>query len=209
MKLGITQRVEYFGKYKEARDCLDQRWSKLFEKLNINVVPIPNTLKNFDEWQNTIKCNGYVLTGGNDISKLRNSKNISKERDKTEIALLKNAQLNSLPVFSVCRGFQMMNIFLGGKLKKISGHVVTNHSVYLDFDQTNKFKCKEVNSFHEWGISQKALAKDLIICAYDNDGLIEAARHKKLKWTGVMWHPEREKKFKTLDMQIIKKLFKK
>ena len=209
MKLGITQRVEYFGKYKEARDCLDQRWSILFEKLKINIFPIPNTLKNLDEWQNSIKCDGYVLTGGNDISKLRNSKNISKERDKIEFALLKNAQLNSLPVFSVCRGFQMMNIFLGGKLEKISGHVARRHLVYYDFDQTDKFKSKEVNSFHEWGIPQKALAKDLITCAYDNDGFIEAARHKKLKWTGVMWHPEREKKFKTLDIQIIKKLFNK
>jgi gamma-glutamyl-gamma-aminobutyrate hydrolase PuuD len=207
MKLGITQRVEYLTKYNETRDCLDQRWSKLFEKLKINIIPIPNTLRNVEEWQNTIKCDGYVLTGGNDISNLPNAKNTAKERDKTEIALLKNAQSNSLPVFSACRGFQLMNVFLGGELERISGHVAKRHSVHIDFDQNNKSKLKEVNSYHEWGISKDALAKDLIPCAYDNNGYIEAARHKKLNWFGVMWHPEREKKFKAHDISILKNLF--
>ena len=40
----------------------------------------------------------------------------------------------------------------------------------------------------------------------DNNGYIEAARHKKLNWFGVMWHPEREKKFKAHDISILKNL---
>ena len=58
-----------------------------------------------------MRYDGFILSGGNDLSSLSNSKNISFERDKTEFALLQYANDQSIPVLGVCRGFQIMNVF--------------------------------------------------------------------------------------------------
>ena len=207
MRVGITQRVEYVTAYAEARDCLDQRWSELLDVLKMTMVPIPNTLRNVEGWLDVLKCDAYILTGGNDLADLPNAKNVSIERDRTEIALLKYAQSRSLPVFGVCRGLQLINIFFGGQLDRVSGHVGNRHSVRMCFDQGNQSIASNVNSFHEWGISINSLAQQLIPCAYDADNYVEAARHEKLNWLGMMWHPEREEKFKASDLEILRKLF--
>ena len=207
MRVGITQRVEYVTAYAEARDCLDQRWSELLDVLKMTMVPIPNTLRNVEGWLDVLKCDAYILTGGNDLADLPNAKNVSIERDRTEIALLKYAQSRSLPVFGVCRGLQLINIFFGGQLDRVSGHVAIRHSVRMCFDQGNQSIASNVNSFHEWGISINSLAQQLIPCAYDADNYVEAARHEKLNWLGMMWHPEREEKFKASDLEILRKLF--
>ena len=100
-----------------------------------------------------------------------------------------------------------MNIFFGGKLEKISGHVASKHSIQICLDQDSQIIKTNVNSYHNWGISKNNLAQQLIPCAYDKDNYIESARHKKLNWLGIMWHPEREESFKTLDIEILRKLF--
>lgn len=207
MRVGITQRVEYIAENSEARDCLDQRWSELLDILEMTIVPIPNTLINIEGWLEDVCCDAYILTGGNDLADLPDAKNVSKQRDKTEIALLKHAQACGLPVIGVCRGFQLINVFLGGKLDKVSGHVATRHSVRLCFDQDDQPDSRTVNSFHEWGISINSLAKQLIPCAFDIDNYVESARHEELNWLGIMWHPEREENIQPLDIKLIRKLF--
>ncbi len=207
MRIGVTQRVEYINEYSEVRDCLDQRWSKLLDVLKMTMVPIPNSLSNVENWLDVMKCDAYILTGGNDLADIPNAKNVSIERDRTEVALLKYAKARSLPVLGVCRGFQLINLFFGGQLDRVSGHVASRHSIRVCFDQDNQFMSTNVNSFHNWGISINNLAKDLIPCAYDEDNFIESARHEKLNWLGTMWHPEREAEFKKLDLEILRKLF--
>jgi len=207
MRVGITQRVEYVSAYAEARDCLDQRWSELLNVLKMTLVPIPNTLQNVEEWLDVLQCDAYILTGGNDLADLPNAKNGSVVRDRTEFALLRYAQVQSLPVLGVCRGLQLMNVFCGGQLEMISGHLANRHSVRMCFDQSNQFVTNNVNSFHNWGISKNSLAQQLIPCAYDTENYVEAARHVKLNWLGLMWHPEREEKFEALDLEILRKLF--
>jgi N5-(cytidine 5'-diphosphoramidyl)-L-glutamine hydrolase len=207
MRVGITQRVECVTGYLETRDCLDQKWSELLDVLNMTIVPIPNTLNNIEGWLEDMSCDAYILTGGNDLADLPDAQNASKQRDKTEIALLKHAQACALPVLGVCRGFQLINIFMGGKLDKVSGHVATRHLVRLCFDQDEQSASKIVNSFHEWGISISSLATQLIPCAFDNDNYVESARHEELNWLGIMWHPEREENPQQFDIELISKLF--
>ena len=65
--IGITQRVEHFNKYKEYRDCLDQSWSSVAEKLNYQLLPIPNNAFP-KEIMSMFSLSGIILSGGNSIS---------------------------------------------------------------------------------------------------------------------------------------------
>ena len=206
MRVGITQRVEYITDYEEVRDCLDQRWSDLLETLEMKIIPIPNSLTNIEEWLDLMQCDAFILSGGNDLAHLSNAKNISIERDNTEMQILKYAESKSLPVLGVCRGFQVMNVFFGGQLNKLSIEVGSIHKVKMSFDGDNKTEERDLKCFHEWGISANGLAKKLIPCAFDNEDHIEAARHVDLNWIGIMWHPEREDKFHKSDLEIISRV---
>jgi len=207
MRIGITQRVESVTSYQEIRDCLDQRWHALLELLGITPIPIPNNLKEIEYWLDVLALDGFILTGGNDLASLSDSSNTSYERDLTEFAILEYARVNFLPVFGVCRGLQIMNVFLGGELERMSNHVAKRHSIQSEPKEPDFSSIINVNSFHEWGLPIIKLADQLKACVYDNDSFVEAARHKNLNWVGVMWHPERETPFQDVDLELIRKLF--
>ena len=62
-----------------------------------------------------------------------------------------------------------------------------------------------VNSYHNIIITKKSKKVDIFAVASDNS--IEAFCHNKLKIGGVIWHPERFKKFRNKDIKIIKKFY--
>ena len=208
MRVGVTQRVEYLQNYGEVRDCLDQRWANFFDQLDMTMVPIPNSTPNIEQWLVEMSCDAYVLSGGNDLSSLGNSNSSSKLRDDTEFAILKLAQENSIPVLGICRGFQMMNVYLGGGLKEINGHIGTRHKVKFLPGSDIELDDRIVNSFHKWGIPISSLADTLKPLACDDANNIEAAWHTSLNWAGLMWHPERERSVIPDDVRIVTGLFR-
>jgi len=170
MRVGITQRVEYITDYEEVRDCLDQRWSDLLETLEMKIIPIPNSLTNIEEWLDLMQCDAFILSGGNDLAHLSNAKNISIERDNTEMQILKYAESKSLPVLGVCRGFQVMNVFFGGQLNKLSIEVGSIHKVKMSFDAgcdmviicNNRSGTKEVIEYlDETGVEQSSKISEI------------------------------------------------
>ena len=111
-------------------------------------------------------------------------------------------------MLGVCRGFQLLQHYLGGKLTQVepSRHVSTRHTVkVLDsrFGPNNRY----VNSFHNWGVTESDLAPDLTATALTNDGFVEAATAKKFNFFGIQWHPERSRSDLTSDNQIIAGIF--
>lgn len=209
MRIGISQRVEVVASYGEHRDCLDQQWFRFLEALGFTPVPIPNSLSNLNEWLASTGIEGLILSGGNDLTHLPDASNTSAERDETERTLLSLARERGWPVIGVCRGLQMMNVWLGGQLTPVSGHTAARHAV-TPTEQTNSWfrPYQDVNSFHNWGISPEGLVAELIPQLLSPEGDIEAYVHRSLPWAGIMWHPEREAPFTERDKQLFNCIFR-
>ena len=73
--------------------------------------------------QMTDQCDGFLLTGGQDVSpelygekRLPQCGECSPERDRMEKMLLEEVLHKNIPVLGICRGIQFLNAALGGTL---------------------------------------------------------------------------------------------
>ncbi|MEP2705276.1 MAG: gamma-glutamyl-gamma-aminobutyrate hydrolase family protein [Roseibium sp.] len=193
LKIAISQRVDMYEMYMEERDGLATDWqiclSDLFGR-EILLFPITNNPLAAQEVLEVITPDIIVLTGGNDISGRSDAVTISHKREDTERTLLSYSIATNCPVFAVCRGFQFLNNFAGGKVFPIKEHVAAVHDVFVE-NQNGNASIFTVNSFHNFTVPANGLSKSFQIVAQDKDGNVEAARHEYLPWLGIMWHPER------------------
>ncbi len=133
-------------------------------------------------------------------------------RDATTMPLLRAAIVAGKPVLAICRGFQELNVALGGSLHQrvheIPGRLdhrePANVSRDLEYRPAHPIAIAAggllarlcgmtgsmVNSLHHQGVDR--LAPDLVAEAHAPDGLIEAVslRQPKSFLLGVQWHPE-------------------
>lgn len=134
-------------------------------------------------------------------------------RDTTNLALIKQALQLKMPVFGICRGFQEMNVALGGSLcqqvfnrpgaiehrenkqQSLEQQYAVAHSVTLPagglLNQWMKGESEQmVNSLHGQGVDR--LGAGLRAEAIAPDGLVEAfsLRDNDSFYLGVQWHPE-------------------
>lgn len=147
------------------------------------------------------KINLLIISGGNDIENFSKKKR-DKIRNKITIFHLKKSLKKKLPIIGICYGAQIIAKVFKCKIKKSTNHV-GNHSILLEnniFNKTLKKKIK-VNSYHNYSITK--LGANLLTLATANDNTIEAFRHKKLKVIGIMWHPERYNKIKSIDKKYL------
>lgn len=160
------------------------------------------------------QCDGFLLTGGQDVSpqiygeeKLSVCGECSEERDAMEQLLLPRVLELDKPVLGICRGIQFLNAALKGTLyqdlprelpspfehHQKPPYDVPSHKVKICEDTPlHKLIGKReisVNSYHHQGI--KKLSPFLQAMAYAPEGLVEAVYmpDKKFVW-GVQWHPE-------------------
>jgi putative glutamine amidotransferase len=158
---------------------------------------------------------GLILTGGLDVAPERYGqtphakvKRTDPARDGFEAALLADALARDLPVLAICRGHQLLNVALGGRLLqhiegdghradyKSEGFPSRWHTVrvapgsrlraLLGADEL------EVNSRHHQAVLPETLAPGLMPVATSPDGIVEAVESGAHRWlVGVQWHPER------------------
>lgn len=206
-RIGITQRVDVIERYNERRDCLDQNWARLLETLGFIGIPLPNNVEHPVEFLENLLLDGIVFTGGNNPGFLQDVPGVALERDRLETLTLAWADSNGIPVLGVCRGFQMINHYFGGGLSSVEGHVAIRHFVTPKEMQHPFYAYMEVNSYHDYGVFLNELGKGLIPLLTAEGGIVEAARHDRLPWIAIMWHPEREQPFHHLDVELISMLF--
>jgi putative glutamine amidotransferase len=160
-------------------------------------------------------CDGIILSGGEDVDPKLFGQDphlqlgpTTPERDLAEIALVKYALENNIPLFAICRGVQILNVALGGTLiqdipsqvKEPIQHSQQNdrshdtHWVTISRD-SKLFEIVgsdrvRVNSLHHQAIGR--VANDLRVVAQSSDGIVEAVEYiyPTTFTVGVQWHPE-------------------
>ena len=137
-------------------------------------------------------CDGFLLTGGQDVSpalygeeKRYNFITTYPLRDKLETIVLDRAIELDLPLLGICRGLQFMNAALGGTLYQ---------DIPSEFGTAISHRNAPPKSHASHDIllqGIKRLSPILKCMARAFDGLTEAAYLplKKFIW-GVQWHPE-------------------
>jgi len=159
---------------------------------------------------------GFLFTGGDDVDPVRYGEEklpacgtVEPERDACELALLREVTALGKPVFGICRGLQIMNVFCGGSLwqdiptqykeqygggrehcrKDESG--ATHHEIRAEGWMAEVAGAAQfsANSYHHQSV--KVPGRALTVCAWSEDGTAEAFVHGTLPFfRAVQWHPE-------------------
>lgn len=181
IRVGLTMRLDPTP-HGEWRNTLDAHWPTLLMGLGFIPVLLPNRGMAAADMIASYGLGAIILTGGNDV--LPDGETYSADRNDFESALMDVAAAQKMPVIGICRGLQMMNLYCGGTVVPVPGHVRIDHDV--NWSGTDY----RVNSYHNFGIG--VLADGLGVTATAPDGTVEAVCHKTLPWAAIMWHPERD-----------------
>ena len=159
---------------------------------------------------------GLLLPGGADLDPALYGEEphpavaVEAARDDLELAAWTTARERGVPIFGVCRGFQAINVFSGGKLvQHLEGHdgptaAPVAHALHLDpasrlaaiLGESEPMLRTEVNSYHHQAVRPDDLAPGLVASAvapHDHGELVEGLEAAEGDdWLiGVQFHPER------------------
>ena len=155
------------------------------------------------------RFDGLILCGGVDVhpkyygEPIDGSVNIDDKRDSAEMELVRAFLAAGKPIFGICRGCQLLNIYFGGTLVQhlptFEGHTAETDGVYIPHAATaepgsllaevygTEFT---VNSHHHQAVKDLAPGFRVTMRSAD-DGVVEAIEHETLPIFAVQWHPER------------------
>lgn len=159
-----------------------------------------------------LSCDGLLMPGGADINPEmygekpnKQCKKPNKVRDDAEPVILEEFLKTGKPVFAICRGIQLLNVYKKGTLlqdiKKeqkykhmdFISRAGSTHPIFIDNNSIIydilKIETTDVNSMHHQAI--KAVGNGLKVTAKSEDGYIEAVELENHPFCiGVQWHPE-------------------
>jgi len=168
------------------------------------LIPYTENLETLSELLDL--CNGFLIPGGIDVDpsfygEAPNEKlgDVDAVLDKAELFALGYALSENKPVFGICRGLQIMNVFCGGTLyqdipshRQKSSRSEVSHSVNISENSIIRsvMGCESamVNSLHHQAV--RKLGCNLTVSARSEDGVVEAVEHNNGIWFAVQWHPE-------------------
>lgn len=154
-------------------------------------------------------CDALLLPGGGDITpaffgeKNHGSRNIDTELDIRQLLAFDLAVKSRQPVLGICKGMQIINVGLGGKIIQDLPPSASQRHSYEDGDKyhatvitcgswTGRLYGQKtcVNSAHHQALGRLGQGLEAVqTCPLD--GCIEGIAHRTLPVIGVQWHPER------------------
>jgi putative glutamine amidotransferase len=191
-----------------------QRYEAWLARLDIQSTVIqpgghlPGTLINYS---------ALLLTGGGDVNPMLygakrapETGDIDDRRDQTELNLIGMFISAGKPVFAICRGIQILNVALRGRLiQHVPGlpavgdeehrKIGDNDSMHgLDLVKDTRFAAalesiRDVNSAHHQSLDPDFVGNNLRVAARSPSGVVEAVESVETSpvLLGVQWHPER------------------
>lgn len=125
--------------------------------------------------------------------------------DAGQMALVRTAVEENIPLLGICRGMQVINVAMGGSLVQdmsqpghrsdtlMQDHHFARHEVDIDPDSVlasalGPLVDLEVHSAHHQCVDR--VGEGLTVVAHAPDGVIEAVEHVSAPVFGVQWHPE-------------------
>ena len=164
-----------------------------------------------------------LLQGGADVTPIRYGEVSLRPEwsgdalgDEYELELIHAFMQQEKPIFGICRGMQLLNVYFGGSLyqdlstqlntaithgtpnSEHQTHTVTIVSDSL-FDTLFEESSGHVMSSHHQAINK--LGRGFSIQAHSEDGVIEAIAHMGHQCVaGVQWHPEYHTNYPHLPM---------
>lgn len=176
---------------------------------------IPSSIHD-DGWDAAYsRLDGILFSGGGDISldyfpgdPHPRIDDVDLERDSVELKMLQAAASDGKPFLGICRGFQVMNVALGGTLythipDQLPGALDHSYPGNMRTILVHEVKIEEgtrfadiygdpiikVNSLHHQGL--KDIAPTLRVAGHSPDGLVEAVELPDHPFgLAVQWHPE-------------------
>jgi putative glutamine amidotransferase len=198
-----------------AFDYLKKSYYEAVERSGGVAVLLPNTNRTEKIREYLCMVDGVMVSGGNDVDptfygERRRARNLSitRERDRFEIASVRKAKTDSIPVLAICRGMQLVNVAFGGTLYqdfrfeeefmdhtlKGSARYRRRHPVIIKegsrlFGVIGKAKIITNTDHHQM---VRKVAPGFVAAAWSKrDGVIEAIESRDEHYfLCVQWHPE-------------------
>ncbi len=175
---------------------------------------IPVLLPNHAEAKETLsRLDGVLLSGGVDVQPshygeaTHPSCEVDPIRNDAELALIREAVKLGMPILTICRGIQSLNVALGGslyqhlpeQLPSDIGHRQTqsrneaSHTIRIEagslLAEAIGAEEMQVNSFHHQAVAR--IADGFVSTAHAPDGVVEAIQPEDGAFVlAVQFHPE-------------------
>ena len=211
-RIGITMRIES----ETDRFYLSRHYSETVEAagglpVHISLIPQREYIRSVVD-----QLDGVLLPGSDsDVDPLRYGAEphpklgtVQSIKDETDLLVLQEIEDRRLPLFAICFGMQVLNVYRGGTLIQDIGSQMPNaikHEQGAPRDRpSHRIELAEssllssfaqsgtavVNSHHHQALEK--IGRDLTASAWASDGLIEAVEDPRTDRfvLGVQWHPE-------------------
>jgi putative glutamine amidotransferase len=211
-RIGITTRLELAtDRFYLSRDYSEAVEAAGGAPVHISLIPRPDYISAIMEG-----LDGILLPGSDsDVDPLRYGAephaklgSVVTIKDETDLLVLEEVDKRAMPLFAICFGMQILNVFRGGTLiQDIESQVPRaikheqgvprdrrSHTIKPDKSGLLSSLAQDgrlvVNSHHHQAIDQ--VGTDLAATAWTSDGLIEAIEDPRPEHfvLGVQWHPE-------------------
>src|SRR5262245_60049164 len=207
--IGITTYVEQarWGVWEQKAVVLPYTYVQAVTDSGARAVLLPPDSTDADVVR---RLDGLVIAGGADVAPDRYGAPdvhertvVRPDRDASELALLRAALDEDLPVLGVCRGMQLMTVAYGGTLHQhlpdrlgstlhqpAPGVVGSHGATFVPGSLIAAIlgEHAEVNTYHHQGVDDPG---GLTVTGRAEDGLIEVVEDTLRRVVlGVQWHPE-------------------
>lgn len=203
--------ITTYGRNEEGKFTLQSKYVDAVRRAGGLPYLLPPGEPRLADWLEI--ADALILTGGPDVDPViyggrphASIYGVDRERDESDLSLVRTLVETKLPALCICRGAQVLNVGLGGTLIEhlpdVVGEKVQHrgpnreyipHAVSIEkqsklFDIVRASEAKPSSSHHQ---AIATVAPGLRVTAKAPDGTIEAVEMDRHPWlVAVQWHPE-------------------